>query len=480
MGMTMLKFNLYHPVINLTLSCDGVIDELDLETNVVSDTVTRVLIETCFQLHADKQSVDLNTIKARVYAAYGQEGVDAITTVAMESLAQPANINALSDYVSQINDTNNKRTLQVELQKLLTQCSSNKMTDEIICSMHSVIESYDEVEKNNESGPISLKDAFVATLDNMERRNKGEFNVFKSGFACFEALGGFRPADFIILAGRPSHGKTTLLLNVIKNSSYQNEAPFLFFSIEMSSDSIGENLLSNLASIPLSNIRNASMSDTQWSDCSSALGRSSDYNIEIDDDSMTVEELCRRARRFYRQHNGKISGIGVDYIQLLTSEKYKTDNRNLEVSEISRQLKGLGKELGVPVIALSQLSRDIEKRADKRPVNSDLRESGSLEQDADIICFIYRPEMYDPQNEPGIAHLIISKARKAAIGSAKTTFIGKYAQIKDSFNYTQSAPPAATPIADQYQGTDHKKQNTETNDTLPNNNANGSGIEFIN
>jgi replicative DNA helicase len=113
-------------------------------------------------------------------------------------------------------------------------------------------------------------------------------------------------------------------------------------------------------------------------------------------------------------------------------------------------------------------------------VNSDLRESGSLEQDADIICFIYRPEMYDPQNEPGIAHLIISKARKAAIGSAKTTFIGKYAQIKDSFNYTQSAPPAATPIADQYQGTDHKKQNTETNGTLPNNNANGSGIEFIN
>ncbi|MEZ8883095.1 hypothetical protein AB4511_09140 [Vibrio sp. 10N.222.54.F6] len=195
----MLKFNLYHPVINLILSHDGVIDELDLETNVVSDTATRVLIDTCFQLHEDKQSIDLNTIKARVYAEYGQEGVDAITTVAMESLAQPANINALSDYVSQINDTNNKRTLQVELQKLLTQCSSNKTTDEIIGSMHSVVESYDEVEKDNEQGPISLKDAFAATLDNMERRSKGEFNAFKSGFACFEALGGFRPADFIIL-----------------------------------------------------------------------------------------------------------------------------------------------------------------------------------------------------------------------------------------------------------------------------------------
>jgi replicative DNA helicase len=142
MGITMLKFNLYHPVINLILSHDGVIDELDLETNVVSDTATRVLIDTCFQLHEDKQSIDLNTIKARVYAEYGQEGVDAITTVAMESLAQPANINALSDYVSQINDTNNKRTLQVDLQKLLTQCSSNKTTDEIIGSMHSVVESY--------------------------------------------------------------------------------------------------------------------------------------------------------------------------------------------------------------------------------------------------------------------------------------------------------------------------------------------------
>lgn len=439
-------YNPYCPIINLMLTNSDSLNELaygQIDTGEIQDDATRVMFETCFELHHNNQSVDLNTIKAIVYKTYEEDGLNAIEKLAMVSLSQPANIDALSDYVFLVVDGQYLKKIQKQLTKVQQLCATSN-SEKVVSEMHSIVENYDQAGFSNESKPLSFSDALEVTLDNMEARQKGEISDFKTGLQCFELLGSFRAPDYVIIAARPSHGKTTLMLNLIKNSSLNNPKPFLFFSLEMSSDSIAENLLSNLSNVSLTAIRNAAMSSDEWGKVGEALKSANDYNFAIDDDSMSVEELARRARRFYRQNNGQISGIGVDYIQLLTSDRVGGDNRVLEVSEISRVLKALGKELNAPVIALSQLSREIEKRADKRPMNSDLRESGSLEQDADIISFIFRPEMYNPNDEPGVAHIIISKARKSQIGDHKVSFKGAYARVEDTLNipYTESYAPS--------------------------------------
>ncbi|USD59088.1 replicative DNA helicase [Vibrio sp. SCSIO 43140] len=478
--LNVAHYNPFSPIINLMLTNSDSLNELaygQIDPSSIADDATRVMFETCFALHHNKQSVDLNTIKALVFKEYEEDGVNAIHQLAMEALSQPANIDALPDYVFQVLDAQHLKRLEKELVRVQQLCAS-KSSDEVVTEMHAIVETYDEAGFTNESGPMSFKDALEITLDNMEARHKGEVAIFQTGFQFFEDMGGFRPADYIIIAARPSHGKTTLLLNLIKNSSKGNDKPFLFFSLEMSADSIAENMLANLSGVPISSIRNGAMSGDEWSAVSDALRESEDYAFSIDDDSMSVEELARRARRFYRQNDGKISGIGIDYLQLLTSDRVGGDNRNLEISEISRVIKALGKELGVPVIALSQLSRDVEKRADKRPMNSDLRDSGSLEQDADIIAFAYRPEMYNPNDEPGVAHIIISKARKAKIGDYKVSFKGAYARVEDTLHL---------PYGKSYASMTAPSDNSSTPNSVSSNDNNKSGdsgsqsaIEFVN
>ncbi len=233
----------------------------------------------------------------------------------------------------------------------------------------------------------------------------------------------------IIVAARPSMGKTTFAMNLVENAAMLQDKPVLIFSLEMPSERIMMRSLASLSRVDQTKIRTgSSMMKTgrafpaPWVFCSKR-------NIYIDDSSgLTPTEVRSRARRIAREHGG-IGLIMIDYLQLMRVPAL-SDNRTLEIAEISRSLKALAKELNVPVVALSQLNRSLEQRADKRPVNSDLRESGSIEQDADLITFIYRDEVYHENSDlKGIAEIIIGKQRNGPIGTVRLTFNGQWSRF---------------------------------------------------
>ncbi|MGS5871107.1 replicative DNA helicase, partial [Escherichia coli] len=225
-------------------------------------------------------------------------------------------------------------------------------------------------------------------------------------------------------------GKTTFAMNLVENAAVRNDKPVLVFSLEMPSHQLMMRSLASLARVDQTRIRTGQLNDDDWARVSGAMGILLDkQNIFIDDSSaMTPTELRSRARRVYKE-NGGLSMIMIDYLQLMRVPELQ-DNRTLEIAEISRSLKALAKELQVPVVALSQLNRSLEQRADKRPVNSDLRESGAIEQDADLIMFLYRDEVYHPDSEmKGIAEVIIGKQRNGPIGTVRLAFNGQYSRF---------------------------------------------------
>ncbi|HHT2833908.1 TPA: replicative DNA helicase [Klebsiella aerogenes] len=241
---------------------------------------------------------------------------------------------------------------------------------------------------------------------------------------------GLQPSDLIIVAARPSMGKTTFAMNLVENAAINNDKPALVFSLEMPGDQLLMRSLASLSRVDQTRIRTGQLDDEDWARISGAMGiLLENKNIFIDDSSgLTPTELRSRARRIYRD-NGGLSMIMIDYLQLMRVPEMK-ENRTLEIAEISRSLKALAKELQVPVVALSQLNRSLEQRSDKRPVNSDLRESGAIEQDADLIMFLYRDEVYHENTDmKGIAEVIIGKQRNGPIGTVRLTFNGQYSRF---------------------------------------------------
>ena len=252
-----------------------------------------------------------------------------------------------------------------------------------------------------------------------------------TGFKDFDNLtSGLQPSDLVIVAGRPSMGKTAFALNIGHYAAFKKKTPVAIFSMEMPSEQLVMRLLSSHG-INQQNLRTGRLTDEDWTKLTSALAILEEMPIYIDDTpALTPTDLRARARRIKRTH-GDLGLILIDYLQLMRVQG-STENRATEISEISRELKSLAKELHVPVIALSQLNRSVEQRPDKRPVMSDLRESGAIEQDADMITFIYREEVYDPETpRKGIADIIIAKQRNGPIGDIQLTFLGKYTRFEN-------------------------------------------------
>ena len=249
--------------------------------------------------------------------------------------------------------------------------------------------------------------ARIETLGKLENHN-GVTGVTTGFVELDKKTAGLQPSDLIIVAARPSMGKTTFAMNLCENAAMASDKPVLVFSLEMPAEQIMMRMIASLARVDQTKIRTGqNLDETEWSKIASVFGMfKQKNNLYIDDSSgLTPTELRSRARRVYRE-NGGLSMIMVDYLQLMRAPAF-SDNRTLEIAEISRSLKALAKELEVPVIALSQLNRTLEQRADKRPVNSDLRESGSIEQDADLIMFIYRDEVYNDNSEDkGVAESV--------------------------------------------------------------------------
>jgi replicative DNA helicase len=296
-------------------------------------------------------------------------------------------------------------------------------------------------------GFVAIQPLVGEVVQNMEvllaRDSQTDITGVASGFADLDRMtSGLQPGDMIVVAGRPSMGKTAFALNIAEHVGVDQRLPVAIFSLEMSGPQLATRFLSSVGRIDQTKLRNGRLTDEDWERLTMALGKLHEAPIHIDETgAINAVDLRARARRLYRQCGG-LSLIVIDYLQLMTSAR-QNENRATELSEISRSVKALAKELQVPIIALSQLSRKVEERTDKRPLMSDLRESGAIEQDADIILMMYREEYYKPDTqEKGTAEVIIGKHRNGPTGTVRLTFLGEYTKFQNHASGSAPSYPA--------------------------------------
>ncbi len=284
------------------------------------------------------------------------------------------------------------------------------------------------------AGIDTLLSQVVDRIDELHARgNTSEVTGVPTGFADLDAkTAGLQPGDLVIVAGRPSMGKTAFSLNIGEHVAIESGMPVAVFSMEMGGVQLALRMLCSVARLNQSRVRLGRVADDEWPRLIAAVGKMKDAPLYIDETpALSSMELRSRARRLARSY-GRLGLIIVDYLQLMTGSFSAGENRATEISEISRGLKALAKELECPVIALSQLNRSVETRQDKRPVMADLRESGAIEQDADIILAIYRDEVYNPDSQDkGTAEILILKQRNGPIGAVRTTFIGEFTRFEN-------------------------------------------------
>ena len=281
---------------------------------------------------------------------------------------------------------------------------------------------------------VEMRAAVHEAFQILSRRyeSKDAVTGLATGFADLDEMtAGLQPSDLIIVAARPSMGKTALAVNMAEHAALKSRKAVAIFSMEMSASQLAFRLISSLGRIDQQHLRNGDLAEEDWPRVTSAITLLSETKILIDDTpALSPSELRARARRMKRQYD--LGLIVVDYLQLMAVPGNK-ENRATEISEITRSLKALAKELNIPVIALSQLNRSLEQRTDKRPVMADLRESGAIEQDADVILFIYRDEYYDKESaDKGLAEIIIGKQRNGPTGTVKLTFLGRYTRFENT------------------------------------------------
>ena len=294
-------------------------------------------------------------------------------------------------------------------------------------------------------GPVNVKNLLTLAVERIDTlyHSSEPITGLATGYNDLDALtSGLQTSDLIVVAGRPSMGKTSFAMNVAEYAAIHSKKPVLIFSMEMPGEQLALRMMSSLGRIDQHRIRTGKLNDDDWPRVTSAVSLLSETKLYIDDSpGLSPGEVRSRARRLAKEH-GQLGLIVVDYLQLMYVPGIK-ENRTAEISEISRSLKHLAKELKVPVIALSQLNRGLEQRTNKRPVMSDLRESGAIEQDADVIMFIYRDEVYDKDTrDKGIAEIIIAKQRNGPIDTVKLTFMGKFTRFENfaAMSYTQDFP----------------------------------------
>lgn len=296
-----------------------------------------------------------------------------------------------------------------------------------------------EAGKNNRIGFTDIKELLPQVADRIDqlfqRDNPSDVTGVPTGYKDLDMMtSGLQPGDLVIIAGRPSMGKTSLALNIAEYVAIDTGLPAAIFSMEMSSTQLVSRLIGSVGKLNQHKMRTGQLDDNDWEKLSYALGQLNEAPIFIDEGSaLNPYEVRARARRLHKQC-GKLGLVVIDYLQLMGTSG-STENRATEISEISRSLKSLAKELNVPVVALSQLNRSVEQRPDKRPVMSDLRDSGAIEQDADVIMFIYRDEVYNPESpDKGVAEIILAKQRNGPVGRVKLTFLGEFTKFENYAN----------------------------------------------
>lgn len=397
----------------------------------------KAIFQTMEELMRNQTPIDLITLDQALKAKGISDSVGGFAYLADLSNNTPNAINILA-YAEIVREKAILRELIAVGNRIAENSYSPKGKDIKMVLDEAEREVFAIAEKRSSSteGPqnvISVLESTIARIDTLSKlENYSGVTGVTTGFVDLDKkTAGLQPSDLIIVAARPSMGKTTFAMNLCENAAMASDKPVLVFSLEMPAEQIMMRMIASLARVDQTKIRTGqNLDETEWSKIASVFGMfKQKNNLYIDDSSgLTPTELRSRARRVYRE-NGGLSMIMVDYLQLMRAPAF-SDNRTLEIAEISRSLKALAKELEVPVIALSQLNRTLEQRADKRPVNSDLRESGSIEQDADLIMFIYRDEVYNDNSEDkGVAEIIIGKQRNGPIGRVRLAFNGQFSRF---------------------------------------------------
>ena len=290
---------------------------------------------------------------------------------------------------------------------------------------------FDIIQQNTSCEYVPIKDVVLNVLDKIEMASKTKGNVtgIPTGFIDLDyKTAGFQPSDLILVAARPSMGKTALVLNIAQHMAFREDVTVAVFSLEMSKEQLVNRLLSLESRVDSQSIRTGNLTDEDWSKLIEGAGVIGKSHLIIDDTpGISVTELRSKCRKFKMEHNLGI--IIIDYLQLMTGSKH-SESRQQEISDISRSLKAVARELNVPVVALSQLSRAVEQRPDHRPMLSDLRESGAIEQDADVVMFIYRDDYYNKDTaKPNVAEIIIAKQRNGAIGTIELAWLPQYTKF---------------------------------------------------
>lgn len=401
------------------------------------DEHNKIIFENITTLAQANKPIDIITLTEELKKGSKLEGIGGAAYIAYltDTVATAANI----DYYATI----------VKEKSLLRQLITR--STEVITEAYNIdvdiLDFIDRAEKNifeiaqkhNTKTYASIKEIIKESFTKIEKlyERKEAVTGVPSGFRDLDKMtSGFQNSDLIIIAGRPSMGKTAFCLNAIGHASIKSKVPCLFFSLEMSKEQLGVRLLSSEGKVDSTRIRSGFLKETDWHKLAKSASSVAEAPLFIDDTpGISITEIRARARRLKREFN--LGLIVIDYLQLINVRGRvgyinKIDSREQEISFISRSLKALAKELNVPVIALSQLNRAVEQRHDKRPMMADLRESGAIEQDADVIAFIYRDEVYNEESEDkGIAEIIIGKQRNGPIGHVKLSFVHEYTRFEN-------------------------------------------------
>ncbi|MDU1312418.1 replicative DNA helicase [Clostridium sp.] len=383
----------------------------------------KIIYKSIFEMFKNDMAVDLVTLLEYLKSTDQLEKAGGVTYITEVSSSVPTTAN-LSSYIKIVEEKSILRRL-IKASTAIIEDSYNKQgeVEGVLDLAEKKI--FDIAEKRSTSDFEALSDVLERGFLEIERlfNNKGQITGVPSGFTDLDAkTSGFQKGDMVLIAARPSMGKTTFALNIAENAALREGKSVVIFSLEMPKEQLAYKLLCSEANVDMLKLRTGNLDDKDWENIARATGPLSKAKIYIDDTAgVTVMEMRSKCRRLKMEYG--IDLILIDYLQLMSGSS--SENRQQEVSEISRSIKALAKEMECPVIALSQLSRAPEQRADHRPMLSDLRESGSIEQDADLVMFLYRDEYYNKETEDkNMAECIVAKHRNGPVGTVKMAFLG--------------------------------------------------------
>lgn len=388
-----------------------------------------ILFESILELYNEGKPVDLITLQERLREKDVPPEISSLEFARDLLNAVPTSTN-IRYYAQIVQEKSMLRKLIKVNEEIANTCYLGKeRVEDIMEDTEKKI--FNLVQKRNTGDFVPIKDVVLNALDKIEMasKNKGSVTGLPTGFVDLDyKTSGMQPSDLVLIAARPSMGKTAFVLNIAQHMAFKNDVTVAIFSLEMSKEQLVNRLFSLESKVDSQSLRTGNLSDEDWAKLIEGAGIIGKSHLIIDDTpGISVGELRSKCRKYKLEHNLGI--IIIDYLQLMTGSK-KSDSRQQEISDISRSLKEVARELNVPVIALSQLSRAVEQRPDHRPMLSDLRESGAIEQDADVVMFIYRDDYYNKDSEKkNIAEIIIAKQRNGPIGTVELVWLPNYTKF---------------------------------------------------